>query len=121
MIVLFLLEMQAVQCQLPRPFEQLLVASDVLVRVPVGHEDVFSFVILYFLLLRCCLLCLGDFGCNLVMIEGAGFFSLKCVSKGSVAMWADDIGTDKPLGSCVVPVTVATVVRVPAVHLVYTA
>ena len=55
------------------------------------------------------------------MIEGAGFFSLKCVSKGSVAMWADDVGTDKPLGSCVVPVIVATVVRVPAVRLVYTA
>ena len=31
------------QCQLPRPSERLLVAFDVLVQVPVGHEDVLPF------------------------------------------------------------------------------
>ena len=41
--VLFQLGMQAVQRQLPRPSEWLLVAFDVLVRVPVGHEDVLPF------------------------------------------------------------------------------
>ena len=31
------------QCQLPRPSERLLVAFDVLVRVPVGHKGVLPF------------------------------------------------------------------------------
>ena len=41
--VLFQLGMRAVQCQLPRPSERLLVAFDVLVQFRVGHEDVLPF------------------------------------------------------------------------------
>ena len=41
--MLFQLEMWAVQCQLPRPSERLLVAFDVLVQFRVGHEDVLLF------------------------------------------------------------------------------
>ena len=43
MTVLFQLEMQAVQHQLPRPSERLLVAFDVLLRVAVGHKSVLPF------------------------------------------------------------------------------
>ena len=41
--VLFQLGMQAVQRQLPRPSEWLLVAFDVLVRVPIGHKGILPF------------------------------------------------------------------------------
>ena len=109
------------QCQLPRPSERLLVAFDVLVQFRVGHEDVLPFRDPLFPSVALLLAAPWRFWLQPRDIEGAGFFSLKCVSKGSAAMRADDVGTDKPLGSCVVPVMVATVVRVPAVRLAYTA